>query len=88
MTIEICLGSSCHVKGSKKIFALVEKAIKENKLEKKVKIAGTLCLGHCDSDGVNMRIDDEIVLGITEKNFDEMFKTRVLDVIKQSIQLL
>ncbi|MCK9191700.1 MAG: (2Fe-2S) ferredoxin domain-containing protein [Sphaerochaetaceae bacterium] len=82
MTIEICLGSSCHVKGSKKIFALVEKAIKENKLEKKVKIAGTLCLGHCDSDGVNMRIDDEIVLGITEKNFDEMFKTRVLDVIK------
>ncbi|MGH4036680.1 MAG: (2Fe-2S) ferredoxin domain-containing protein [Sphaerochaeta sp.] len=82
MTIEICLGSSCHVKGSKKIFALVEKAIKDNKLEKKVKLAGTLCLGHCDSDGVNMRIDDEIVLGITEKNFDEMFKTKVLDVIK------
>ena len=82
MTIEICLGSSCHVKGSKKIFDLVEKAIKDNKLEKKVKIAGTLCLGHCDSDGVNMKINDEVVLGITENNFDEMFKTKVLNVVK------
>ena len=81
MTIEICLGSSCHVKGSKKIFALVEKAIKDNKLEKKVKIAGTLCLGHCDSDGVNMKIDDKIVTGFTVENFDEMFKTNVLDVL-------
>lgn len=82
MTIEICLGSSCHVKGSKKIFALVEKAIKENSLEKKVKIAGTLCLGHCDSEGVNMKIDNEIVTGVKVENFDEIFKTKVLDVVK------
>lgn len=82
MTIEICLGSSCHVKGSKKIFALVEKAIKDNKLEKKVKIAGTLCLGQCGSDGVNVKINDEIVTGLTVENFDEIFKSKVLDVVK------
>ncbi len=82
MTIEICLGSSCHVKGSKRIFALTEKAIKENNLEKKVKLAGTLCLGHCDSNGVNMKVNDEIVLGVTEDNFNEMFSEKVLSVLK------
>jgi NADH:ubiquinone oxidoreductase subunit E len=82
MTIEICLGSSCHVKGSKRIFDLVEKAIKDNKLEKKVKIAGTLCLGQCGSDGANMKIDEEILTGVKVENFDEIFKTKVLDVVK------
>lgn len=81
MTIEICLGSACHVKGSRRIFALVEKAIKDNKLEKKVKLAGTLCLGQCGSDGVNMKIDEEILTGVKEENFKEIFKNKVLDVV-------
>lgn len=82
MTIEICLGSSCHVKGSKKIFALAEKAIKENKLEKQVKLAGTLCLGKCGSNGVNIKVDDEIVTAVTEDNFNEIFTEKVLNKLK------
>lgn len=81
MTIEICLGSSCHVKGSKRIFALTEKAIKENKLEKKVKLAGTLCLGKCESSGVNIKIGDEVVTGVTESNFQDIFSEKVVNVL-------
>jgi NADH:ubiquinone oxidoreductase subunit E len=79
MKIELCQGSSCHVKGAKKILELVKAAIKENKLENKVELAGTVCLGQCKSGGANMRIDGNIVAGVTEANFAEVFKTNVLD---------
>jgi len=81
MKIEICQGSSCHVKGAVKVLDLLRKALKENKLEKTVEIAGTTCLGQCKSSGVNLRIDGTILTGITEENFTDFFKTNVLDKV-------
>lgn len=77
MTIELCFGSSCHVKGSSAVYEMLKEAIKINDLEKKVKIAGTLCLGHCNSGGANMKIDGEIVTGVTKENFDQIFSEKV-----------
>lgn len=81
MKIEVCLGSSCHVKGGSVIVDLLRKAIAEHNLENKVELAGTVCLGQCTSDGVNMKIDDAIVTGVTEKGFDDFFADKVLRVL-------
>ncbi len=78
MKIEVCVGSSCHVKGSQDILNLLKKSIKESGVENKVTLAGTTCLGECKSAGVNMRIDGKVVTGITEANFKEFFKNSVL----------
>lgn len=78
MKIAVCLGSSCHVKGSPQIIEMLRKAIKENNLEGKVEIEGSICLGECAAKGVNMKIDDEVITGITSENFSELFKTRIL----------
>ena len=78
MKIEVCLGSSCHVKGGQQILRLLKENIKKNDIENKVELAGTVCLGECKSGGVNMKVDGEIVTGITEKNFDQFFKNKVL----------
>ena len=82
MTVAVCMGSSCHVKGSKPIVELLKEKIKENGLEDKVNLTGTICLGQCSSGGVNMKIDDEIVTGITRENFDSFFAEKVLAKIK------
>ncbi len=82
MKIEICLGSSCHVKGSQEILELLKAAIKENGIEDKVELAGTTCLGECKSDGVNMRADGAIIKGVTEANFNEIFSEKILGVLK------
>lgn len=82
MTIQLCFGSSCHVKGSSEIYKLLKSAIQDNNFEKKVNISGTLCLGHCNSGGSNMKIDDEIVTGVTKENFNEIFKKKVIEVLK------
>ncbi|MCQ2580275.1 MAG: (2Fe-2S) ferredoxin domain-containing protein [Treponemataceae bacterium] len=82
MTIAVCMGSSCHVKGSKPIIDLLKAKISENKLDDKVTLAGSICLGQCASGGVNMKIDDEIVTGITRENFDAFFAEKVLAKLK------
>ena len=82
MTIAVCMGSSCHVKGAKTIIELLKEKIKANNLEDKVTLAGTICLGQCASGGANMKIDDEIVTGITRENFDNFFAEKVLAKLK------
>ena len=82
MTIAVCMGSSCHVKGAKTIIELLKEKIKANNLEDKVTLTGTICLGQCASGGANLKIDDEIVTGITRENFDNFFAEKVLTKLK------
>lgn len=77
MTIYICVGSSCHLKGSYDVIDLMKKAIKKNNLEDKVELKAAFCLGRCTS-GVTIKVDDEIVTGLSKDNFDEIFKEYVL----------
>lgn len=77
MTIEICMGSSCHARGASRVLDLLRKAISENNLEDKINLSGTLCLGLCAEPGANMKIDEEVVTGITEENFAEFFENRI-----------
>lgn len=83
MIIQICVGSSCHIKGSPEIVELIRKAVSENNLEDEVTLAGSFCTGKCNREGVTIQIDDEIHTGITKENFKEFFQNKVLDVIKE-----
>lgn len=82
MTIAVCMGSSCHVKGSKPIVERLKEKIKAENLEDKVTLTGSICLGQCASGGVNMKIDDEIVTGVNRDNFDSFFADKVLAKLK------
>ena len=75
MNIFVCVGSSCHLRGSAKIVELIKDAVKE-----KIKLSGAFCLGKC-TEGVSIKIDDEIICGVSPDNFDDIFKKHVLDKI-------
>ena len=81
MIIQICVGSSCHLKGSPEIVELLQKGISEYHLEEKVTLAGSFCLGVCNRVGVTVQVDDEVHTGITKENFKEFFKEHILDKI-------
>ena len=76
-TVSICVGSSCHVKGSYKIFELMRKAIADNQLEDKVILKAAFCLGNC-AEGVNIRIDGNVIGGVNEANFQDIFNMYIL----------
>ncbi len=81
MVILICVGSSCHLKGSYNVIQLMKSNVEKYHLTDKVVLKGTFCLGKCDASGVSVKIDDEIITGVTKDNFDQVFKKYVLDVI-------
>ena len=81
MIIQICVGSSCHLRGSALIVELFQKYLKEYHLEDKVSLAGNFCLGQCNRIGVTVQVDEEVVIGITPENFDEFFKSHILGKI-------
>ncbi len=83
MIIQVCVGSSCHLKGSPEIVELLQKAVNEYHLENQVTLAGSFCIGKCNRVGVTVQVDDDIHVGITRENFKEFFQDNVLSKIER-----
>ena len=79
--VQVCVGSSCHLKGSEAIVELFESAIAENRVEDEVVLTGSFCIGKCNRVGVTVQINDDVHVGVTPENFREFFKTNILDPI-------
>ena len=78
MTIAICIGSSCHLKGSEDLVEMFQKAISENGLENEIELIGSFCLGKCNRDGVTVQIDDDVFQGVNRENFGLFFRDTVM----------
>ena len=78
MIIQICVGSSCHLKGSADIVQLMQKAVEEGHLENEIPLAGSFCTGRCNRIGVTIQVDDEIYTGVTRESFQAFWNENVL----------
>ena len=83
MTIQICVGSSCHLKGSPEIVELLQKAVTEHRLEQEVTLSGSFCVGKCNRIGVTVQVDDEIHTGVTKEGFKDFFQEHVLNKLER-----
>ena len=81
--VQICVGSSCHLKGSQDIVELLQEAVQEHHLEDEVMLSGSFCIGKCNRVGVSVQVNDDVHVGVTTENFREFFKTNILDVIEK-----
>ena len=57
MKITVCIGSSCHIKGSRQVVEQLQYLVNENGLKDQVELAGTFCMGRCQQ-GVCVTVDD------------------------------
>ncbi len=78
MTIQICIGSACHLKGSKRVVELFQKAVAQQSIEDKITLAASFCSGQCNRSGVTVTVDGEIFTGITPESFPDFFENTVL----------
>ncbi|MBS7370622.1 MAG: (2Fe-2S) ferredoxin domain-containing protein [Oscillospiraceae bacterium] len=83
MIIEVCVGSSCHLKGSEQVVELLQHAVDEHNLSDEVTLCGSFCMGRCNREGVTVRVDDEIITGVTKETFKDFFENQVLAVLKK-----
>ena len=84
MTIQVCVGSSCYIKGSPEIVELFQKEIAANNIENEITLVGSFCIGKCNRIGVTLQVDDDIHTGITRENFKEFFNENVLNKLERN----
>lgn len=56
--ITICIGSSCHVKGSRHVIRKLQNLISSHGLQSRIKLKGAFCMGECQH-GVNIVADGQ-----------------------------
>ena len=80
ITIYVCIGSVCYIKGSYEIINIFQQLIKENELDGKVELKASFCMDRC-SGPVSVRVDDNQVVSINEDTAAEFFTKNVMEKI-------
>ena len=76
MEVTICIGSSCHLKGSRDVISILQRLIALNSLEDKIELKGSFCMGECMNNGVCVCIDGER-FNVTPLGTEEFFNTEL-----------
>ena len=76
MKITVCIGSSCHIKGSRQVVERLQTLIAEKGVSDKVQLGGTFCLGRCQ-EGVCVTVEDKFC-SVSPDTVDEFFANEVL----------
>ena len=76
MKVTVCIGSSCHIKGSRQVVEQLQYLIAQNGLKEKVELGGTFCMGKCQQ-GVCVTVDD-VFHSVTPETTKEFFEKEIL----------
>ena len=76
MRVTVCIGSSCHIKGSRQVVEQLQNLIAENNLKDKVQLGGTFCMGKCQQ-GVCVSVDDAF-FSVSPETTQEFFDKEIL----------
>jgi len=77
LTIHVCIGSACHIKGSYNIINKLQSVIQEKQLGDRVEIKAALCLGN-GTNAVSIKIDDGDVLSLSEKDVEQFVEKHIM----------
>lgn len=74
--VTVCIGSSCHIKGSRQVVEKLQELIAQNKVEDKVNLCGTFCMGKCQ-EGVCVTVEDKFY-SVSPETVADFFVKEVL----------
>ena len=81
LKVTVCIGSSCHIKGSRQVVEKFQHLIAENNLGDKVELGGTFCMGKCQT-GVCVMVEDDL-FSVSPEIVEEFFEENVLGKINK-----
>ena len=76
MKITVCIGSSCHLKGSRQVTEKLQELIAANGLKDNIKMSGTFCMNNCQK-GVCVTVDGEL-FSLSPETTEDFFKNEIL----------
>lgn len=76
MRVTICIGSACHLKGSREIIQQMQQLVAEHGVGNQVDLNGSFCSGNC-VNGVCVTVDGTL-FSLKPENTKEFFETEIL----------
>lgn len=76
-TLKVCIGSSCHLKGSYDVIEGFQRLIKERNLENEIELKAAFCLGHC-TEAVSVELWDGSIISVSKENIEEVFNDSIV----------
>jgi len=76
MKVSICIGSACHLNGSRQVVEQLQQLVAAHDLDDRVELEGSLCKGSCGR-GVCVMVDDERFY-VQPQNVEEFFLKTIL----------
>lgn len=84
ITVTVCVGSSCHIKGARDMIARFNDFLTQEGLTDKVELKGSFCMERC-GEGINWQIDDEILSSSNADEGAETFRKKVSQLLEQDV---
>jgi len=75
MKVTVCIGSYCHLKGSRQVVEYLRDRIERENLGDKVELVGSFCMGNCQDD-VSVSIGEE-VFSVSPETVEAFFDTEI-----------
>ena len=76
MKVTVCIGSSCHIKGSRQVVERLREMVEANGLRDRVELGGAFCIGRCQ-EGVCVSVDG-IFHSVSPDNVEQFFQNEIL----------
>ena len=80
VTVTVCVGSSCHIKGARQLLEQFNALLKEHNLHEQIELKGSFCMERC-GEGVNWQIDDELFTSSNVEDAVAIFKEKIIPAV-------
>jgi NADH:ubiquinone oxidoreductase subunit E len=77
--ISICVGSACHLRGAHAVLYAFSALMEKHQVPGGIDLEGNFCQGRC-TEGVVVKINDEIITNVSKENVFAVFQEKVLGV--------
>lgn len=81
LTVTVCVGSSCSVRGSDELAAEFERLIEKEKLTNKIELVGAFCMEAC-SMGVSVRVNNQTFREIRPEDAEKFFYGEIMPLME------
>lgn len=78
ITVTVCVGSSCHIKGARDVILRFDGLLKQHGLLDRVELKGSFCMERC-GEGLNWQIDETPMTSAGVEEAVQSFNERVVE---------
>lgn len=81
LNLIVCIGSSCHLRGSRDVVQILEKLVASKDVGDKVNLSGSFCMGEC-TNGVCVSVNGK-KFSLTPSTTESFFEKEIMEVLNK-----